>query len=206
MFGHDWQATEATIVDRQRKVVKGSILGPWEFVADVRHDGAGAARATIQEPSIATDFWPPDIGDVVGVLYDAGRDKVKFDKDDPRISAKARKRQGQDRLAASAAQAPGTPAHPSAPGGPPVAFPAEAQMANAQVLSELLSGDPTQMHAAVDALRASAASAAPAPAPAPAEASADPGARLAKLDALKASGLLTDEEHAEQRRRVLDSI
>ena len=212
MFGHDWQTVEATIVDRQRKQVRGSVLGPWEFVADIRLADAGPARVTIQEPTIATDFWPPDIGDTVRVLFDAGRDKVKFDKDDLRISAKARRQEGHDRLATSAAQAPGTlAAYPasSAAAGMPISLPDGARFVQAdpQMLSELFSGDPAQMRAAADALRAGAASAgAGAAAAGPGPASADPAARLAKLDALKASGLLTDEEHADQRRRILDSI
>ena len=205
MFGRDWQATEATIVDRQRKQTSGSVLGAWEFVADVRSADGSATRATIQEPTIATDFWAPGIGDVVGVLVDSGRDKVKFDKDDPRISAKARKQQGQDRLAASAAQAPGTSAATAAM---PAPFPAGAQIVSAspELLSGLLSGDPTQMQAAAEALRASAGAVAGGPTPASGPDATDPAVRLAKLDALKASGLLTDAEHAEQRRRILDAI
>lgn len=46
-------------------------------------------RATIHEPTIATDFWAPSIRDVVSVLVKSKDRKVKFDKDDERLSVKA---------------------------------------------------------------------------------------------------------------------
>ena len=151
-----------------------------EYVADVRRPGAEVLRATIQEPTIATNFWPPSIGDVASVLVDAKGSKVKFDKDDPRLDAKTRMREQKDRFSAVGSEAPGSPA-PGRGGASPFA-------------SAVFSGDPEQARAALEALRARAS------------ATADPAERLAKLEALKAQGLVTDAEHATQRARILDAI
>ena len=43
----------------------------------------------MKEPTIATNFWAPDIGAAVSVLVRRKDQKVKFDKDDQRLSAKA---------------------------------------------------------------------------------------------------------------------
>lgn len=43
-------------------------------------------------------------------------------------------------------------------------------------------------------------------APAAAPAAADPAARLRRLEELKAEGLLSEAEHAEQRQRILDTM
>ena len=183
MFGHHWEPAEATIVLTHAKKTSGDgMVTIKEYVADVRRPGAEVFRATIQEPTIATSFWPPSIGDVVSVLVDAKNDKVKFDKDDPRLDAKTRMREQKDRFSAVGSEAPGSPA-PGRGGASPFA-------------SAVLSGDPEQARAALEALRGAAR----------ASATADPAERLAKLEALKAQGLVTDAEHATQRARILDAI
>ena len=64
----------------------------------------------IQEPRIATDFWPPSIGDVVKVHADVAHKKARFDKSDPSISYKAYKRGDEARFRATLDQ----PAPPAA--------------------------------------------------------------------------------------------
>ena len=55
-------------------------------------------HALIQEPRIATDFWAPSVGDVIGVLADVKRHEARFDKSDPAISAKARQRSADEQF------------------------------------------------------------------------------------------------------------
>jgi hypothetical protein len=56
----------------------------------VRLSSGETFRATVREPTIATDFWAPGIRDVVSVLVRTKDRKVKFDKDDDRLSVKVR--------------------------------------------------------------------------------------------------------------------
>jgi hypothetical protein len=92
MFGGDWESAEATILASRVKTTTGDgLVSIHEFVAEVRPASAPPFRTTLDEPRIATDFWPPDVGAVVGVKVNVKRQKAKFDKADPTISRKARK-------------------------------------------------------------------------------------------------------------------
>jgi hypothetical protein len=89
VFGQDWDKAEATIVARDAKFTGDGSVAIYTFVADVRRPSGETFRATVHEPTIATDFWAPSIGDVVSVLVRPKDGKVKFDKDDARLSVKA---------------------------------------------------------------------------------------------------------------------
>jgi hypothetical protein len=89
VFGHGWDQAEATIVARDGKNTGDGMVTTYTYVADVRLATGETFRATVHEPTIATDFWPPNIGDVVSVLVKGKDRKVKFDKDDDRLSVKA---------------------------------------------------------------------------------------------------------------------
>src|SRR3954469_18681549 len=92
MFGHDWVDGEATIVDsritKTHTGESGFSYSDREFVADVRVPGAPAFRTVLEEPNIQMDWAPPHPGQVVRVHVDLKRQKAKFDKDDPGLSAK----------------------------------------------------------------------------------------------------------------------
>ena len=86
----NWDKAEATIVDREAKYSGERIERPRTPTPPTCAWHSGETfRATIHEPTIATDFWPPNIRDVVGVLVKSKDRKVKFDKDDDRLSVKA---------------------------------------------------------------------------------------------------------------------
>ena len=89
MFGQDWDKAEATIVARDAKFSGDGSVATYTYVADVRLSSGETFRATVREPTIATDFWAPSIRDVVSVLVRPKDRKVKFDKDDDRLSVKA---------------------------------------------------------------------------------------------------------------------
>ena len=243
MFGGQWEKAEATIVASLPKYSGDGSTATYEFVADVRPAGGGEPfRATLKEPTIAIDFWPPNIGDVVSVLV-KGNGKVKFDKADPRISAKAY--EARRKQAFEAAQHQPYQAGPDF--GSPESTAGDAHrhgfegFAGLQGLQGLQSfqgvqvfgaADPSQLRAAADKLRAAGLGAladqmtqqlADQPAdqaahqapdwtagaepdqPAPGSAD-DPATRLGRLENLRDRGLLTDEEYAAQRQRILNDL
>jgi hypothetical protein len=115
VFGHDWDKGEATIVARDAKFFGSGATSTYTYVADVRLPEGETFRATVHEPTIATDFWAPSIGDVVSVLVRTDDRKVKFDKDDGRLSIKAHHAATKLAFEAAQEQPPGTP--PAAPPG-----------------------------------------------------------------------------------------
>ncbi len=109
MFGHDWQPGLATIVDSRIKSASGDGKAMRrEYVADITGADWATFRATIQEPTIATDFWTPSVGAQVQVLVDRKSQKVKFDKSDPQLSYKARERAEKQRFDDAAQSPPGS--------------------------------------------------------------------------------------------------
>lgn len=233
MFGSRWDKAEATIVASLPTYTGDGTTVSYEYVADVRPaSGDPAFRATLKEPRILIDFWRPNIGDVVSVLVKS-TDKVKFDKDDPRLSAKAveaRRRQTFGAIANQSFQEARNQEVGSPVGGGLPANLTELMAAQfsqfglqpgtgqpgAQVFS---AGDPNQTQAAVERLRAAGmggladqiaqatqfATAAQFGTPAQ-QPAADPAARLAKLENLRDQGLMSDQEYAAQRQRILDEI
>ena len=238
VFGSRWDKAEATIVASLPKYTGDGTSPSYEFVADVRPvSGAPAFRATLKEPTIAIDFWRPSIGDIVSVLVKSNG-KVKFDKDDPRISAKAyeaRRKQAFDAaanqtFAEARQQEVGSPA-----GGLPTNLTElmAAQFAQPGVQVFSTTGDPERTKAAIERLRAAGmggladqvAQATQGQAgqfgladqfglgdqfgsgdPVTPVRAADPAARLGQLENLRDRGLMTDDEYAAQRQRILDEI
>lgn len=198
VFGSQWDKAEAKIVARDAKFSGDGSVAKYTYVADIRLPSGETFRATILEPTIATDFWGPNIGDEVSVLVKAKDRKVKFDKDDPRMSVKAYDAAKKKALEDVQNQPAGTsPATPYTSTQIPDAVAAQlAQLgivagAQAQVFT---AGSP-EAQAAMAAFTQPAAAAVP-----------TPEARLAKLQSMRESGLLTDDEYAQQRQRILDEI
>lgn len=200
MFGHDWDKGEATIVARNkvnRSTSGDGLTNDFDFVADVRPAKGTVFRTTIHTPVIATNFWPPDVGDKVLVLIDAKHGKVKFDKDDERIDYKARRAARNAKFEHTANAAPGT------------AVPSDRMRSG--LPAGMFSGDPDQTNAAVAALRAAALQALATGnvvslGTSIGATTADPSTRLAKLESLKQLGLMNDEEYAAARQRIIDTI
>ncbi len=198
MFGQDWDSAEATIVARDTKFSGDGSVATHTYVADVRLPTGETFRATLREPTIATDFWPPDIRDVVSVLVRSKDRKVKFDKDDERLSVKAVRASEKQAFGEAQQQPAGTPAQPwTAPAGLPDAV--AEKLAQLGIVpgtaTQVFSGDSEQGQAALAAFMQRTA---------PVEQTLE--TRLLQLQALHDRGLLTAEEHAEQRRRILDQI
>ena len=206
MFGQDWDKAEATIVARDAKFSGSGATATYTYVADVRLASGETFRATIHEPTIATDFWAPSIGDVVSVLVKQKDRKVKFDKDDDRLSVKAFHAAKKKAFEEAQQQPPGTaPAATSA--GLPAGIPPEVAAKLAGLgfgggTPMVVTGDSAQGQAILAAMGQSGLAGAPA-VPTTGQ---TPDARLAQLKSLHDRGLLTADEYAEQRHRILDEI
>jgi hypothetical protein len=200
VFGNDWDKAEATIVDRDAKFTGDGAVATSTYVADVRLVGGEMFRATVHEPTIATDFWAPDIGDEVSVLVRAKDRKVKFDKDDERLSVKAYHARKKRAFEAAQQQPPGTPPAAWAPGDLPDAV--ADKLARLGIVpgagAQVFTADPAQAQAALAAFTHAGA---PAAAAAPTA-----EARLEQLAEFKERGLLTDDEYAAQRARIIADL
>lgn len=202
MFGQDWDKGEATIVARDAKFTGDGSVATYTYVADVRLSSGETFRATIHEPTIATDFWAPGVRDVVSVLVKPKGRKVKFDKDDPRLSVRAydaaRKKAFEDAQGQPAGTTPAaTPTTWASSTELPDAVAARlAQLGlDAGTPMQVFTGDSAQGQAALAALAHAGAAAVQ-----------SPDVRLAQLQALHDRGVLTADEYAEQRHRILDEI
>jgi hypothetical protein len=196
MLGHHWEKAEATVVARFVREQAVSRTPRYDFLVDVRPYSGSPQRMTIQDGP--ADFDDPSDGDVLGVLYDRKNQRVKWDNSDPwlRDSAAAR-RAGGDGFASAAAAPPGTP--PVAPWSEMAGFAGSVQSFSGAAASEMLGtlfgpgGAET-----IAAMKARARDqAAPA---------ADPAERLARLQALRDSGALTEAEYEAQRQKIISAI
>jgi hypothetical protein len=94
MFGlfATWVKTEGVVrVVRELSRSSSGATATREYEIDVRTPDGTPLRATVSDPFFAMDFWPPREGDTVGVELDPKSEKVRFDRSDPRLSAKARR-------------------------------------------------------------------------------------------------------------------
>jgi hypothetical protein len=110
MFGKHWTPARGLIVDKRAVRTTGDGMATiYEFVVEVTTASGEAFRAKAGEPHIAMDFMDPNVGDVVGVEYDAKSHDVRFDKDDPQLSWKAHKKAKSSSFDDILHAAPGTP-------------------------------------------------------------------------------------------------
>lgn len=205
MFGSQWDKAEATIVARDAKFSGDGSVATYTYIADVRLPSGEVFRATIQEPTIATDFWSPNVRDVVSVLVKSKDRKVKFDKDDERLSVKAYEAAQKKAFEAKLNQAPGTSPTATTPmgaGTSQLPDSVAAQLAKLGIdptaATQVYTANAAQAQAAMAAFT-QAAQAAPTPV-------ASPEDRLAKLKDLNDRGLLSADEYAQQRQRILDEL
>jgi hypothetical protein len=198
VFGQHWDKAEATIVARDAKFTGDGSVATYTYAADVRLPTGETFRATVHEPTIATDFWAPNIRDVVSVLVKSKDRKVKFDTDDKRLSVKAYHAAKKQAFEAAQQQPAGTVSAAATPA-------TEIPETVAQKLAELgIGGDGPMQVVTADSVQGQAALAAFTHAGAPA--AQTPEARLVQLQDLHDRGLLTTEEYAAQRQRVLGEL
>jgi hypothetical protein len=186
MLGHHWERAEATVVARTVRVQPAGRRPHYDFVVDVRPSSGPPLRVTIHDGPEG-DFDDPSVGDVLGVLYDPKNQHVKWDLTDPWLIDAA-----ADRRSAS---------FPPGASGPVVTtnFGGSVQYLSGAAAGEMLGAlfGPNSAET-IAAMRARAHDqAVPA---------ADPAERLARLQALRDGGLLTEAEYEVQRQRIISAI
>ncbi|MCW2934909.1 MAG: hypothetical protein JWM19_5871 [Actinomycetia bacterium] len=196
MLGHHWEKAVATVVGRFVREQAVGRTPRYDFLVDVRPYGGSPQRMTIQDGPADCDH--PSDGDVLGVLYDRKNQRVKWDTSDtwPLDSAAAR-RAGGDGLASAAAAPPGTP--PGAPWSEMAGFAGGVQSFSGEAASQML--DSLLGPGGAETIAAMKARARDQGAPA-----GDPAERLARLQALRDSGVLTEAEYEAQRQKIISAI
>ena len=184
MLGHHWERAEATVVARTVRVQPAGRRPHYDFVVEVRPVSGPPLRLTIHDGPDG-DFPDPAVGDVLGVLYDPKHQHVKWDLTDPWLLDAA-----ADRRSASDVFVAGTTV---------TGFSGDVQYVSGEAASEMLGAlfGPGGAET-IAALRARAGhQATPA---------ADPAERLARLQALRDRGLLTEAEYEAQRQKIISAI
>jgi hypothetical protein len=194
MLGHHWEKAEATVVARTVRVQPR-----YDFVLDVCPGSGPPLRVTIHDGP-AGDFADPAVGDVLRVLYDPKNQHVKWDYSDPwLLDSAADRRAGGNAFTAAAAAPFGTP--PGVQGHGVTGVAGSVQYLSGAAASEMLASlfGPDGA-GAIAALRDQArGQAVPGPAP-------DLGERLARLQALRDRGMLTEAEYEGQRQKIISEI
>ena len=118
-WGKTWIKVEGVVIARQVKSRShggnGLILEIEEFVVEVRPTGRAAFRTLVQEPTLASHFWKPDVNATVGLEWDEKSNDVRFDKSDPRTDFRAIRRARDDRDRRRVEEALRMPAGSAAP-------------------------------------------------------------------------------------------
>jgi Short C-terminal domain len=188
MLGHHWEKAEATVVARIVRTQAVGRMPHYDFVVDVRPYGGTPLRMTIQDGP--ADFADPSVGDVLGVLYDRKNQHVKWDTSDPWL------RDGQAGGSAFGSTATGSP---GAPWAEMAGFGDNVQTLSGDAATEMLESLFGQggaekiaaMKARAQEQRAHAV---------------DPAERLARLQTLRDSGVLTEAEYEAQRQKIISAI
>lgn len=214
MFGHKWEHAEATIIAIHQKAAIGDPEGSrtrFEFAADVRPADGEPFRAMLKDKMLGNTFRIPAVGEIVPVLVDVKDGKAKFDFDDPRLNLQAKRKGQEAEFEAVMNAAPGTSASPAAPpaaGAVPADLAAmvEALRGAGQAPGQAgpvvvpLAGDPAeQIKALMETLGGASRQVAP-------DDASGVAGRIATLDSLRQAGVLSDDEYAAQRQRILDEI
>ena len=217
MLGRGWEDGKARIVARKTHEGIYHLQGPgglyhstYDYVVDVQPDsGAPTFRASLTE-LFHTDEREPDVGDWARVKFRPKDNAVKFDRSAIANAATATKEASRARWDALASGEPGS-GRADAPkqaasmrdevGDRAAAASSGSDAKRAPSLKEIMKArsDPD---AAAELKRRVVADASSAQA----ESEHSIEARLGKLQELRDQGVLTPEEYAAQRQRILDSV
>lgn len=211
MLGHEWQPAQGLCIE---EAWAGSDGLKHVWIMEVHpSDGSPAFRVELGHV-MHEDFIGPNTGQTCMMLCDVKNRHAKFDTSDPSMSRKARRRAEEQRLKDELNAPPGSTSPNSAfPGasGIGAGLTDYRQASSADIVSHfstLLSehGSDQGSGAGAGAGRARR-SGHPTPSPAPTtESGPELAARLGKLQLLSDQGLITSEELAAQRKRIIESI
>lgn len=232
MFGRGWEPGEAKIVALKeiRSVGRfggmdsgsGAKMKTYDFVADVQPAAGGAVfRTVIHEPFDERVWSRPSVGDVVAVKCDPRRQKAKFDTAVDAAQKQADKEATKRERVAQAAQfdamieaAPGTAApSPATDGGRAAGGPhgdqpdPRVRRVRVAVREARRKGDAAEVERLTAQLEQLEHGSTLAPSPSRDSSGAESiEQRMAKLQQLSDDGVLTPDEYAAQRQRILESL
>jgi hypothetical protein len=153
-------------------------------------------RATLLSPIDIQRFRKPTIGQTVPVLCDSKRQKVKFDVDDPSLRQDLADNAKSDSFEKASRDAPGTPS--------PDDF--AARLAGLGQLAQQHGGDPEGMRQAAESMFPGGTVIVPGSGTSGAADAETTEQRLATLQKLRDDGVLTAEEFAAQRQRIIEAL
>jgi hypothetical protein len=149
-------------------------------------------------------FRSPGEGSTVRVEANVKKQKAKFDLSDPNLSTKGAFQAETDDYNAAKDGAVGTPVHPTDPLG---GEDPRLQLIRMRIKTATMQGNQDEIARLTEMMRKVEAGELPMPTSTPVAAAppaADPLDRLKKLADLHASGVLTNEEFAEQKAKILE--
>ena len=112
MLGHKWESAEGTIVAVHYSEAGNAAktVNMVKYLVDVRPDsGAKPFRTEVEPPSLMPSFKFPHEGQVCRMQADLGRQKARFDRDDPSLSKKTDERQANQSYEALKREGPSAP-------------------------------------------------------------------------------------------------
>jgi hypothetical protein len=182
-----FQRCEATVVARHIRTSTAGLEPDYDVVVDVVTPDTATVRVTVHERR-ADGFRSPQVGEVVGVLFEAASQRADFDREDPRL-ARVAGHQASTAAYAIVGSANGTSGTlPPVPTG----FGDGLYASSTSESDEPFFGGTPEVLASMHTP--------------PGGIAADPGERLAKLQALKEQGLVSEDEYRVQRQRLIDTI
>jgi hypothetical protein len=223
MFGEKWESGTGTIVfaenkdatkRHQNQTYRDSITSNWVYVIEVSPPDQEAFREKVSGNHQATPLSGFHVGQTFQVLYDAKRQKIKWDITDPTIAARLPHKRTNTPASMNARLAAVLDGEPAAAGTSSRAvFDARSlspeQRREAVAANKLMLTDPEAGRAAMAALASTPLGSGPAPAQAaaparsPAPSAANLVDELAKLADLKAQGVLSGTEFAAAKKKLL---
>jgi hypothetical protein len=107
MLGKNWRKAECTVVARDIASVTDGTIN-YRYIVEVHPTDGEPFRAIARLPFIATDFWSPNLGQTVGVEFNTRTHVVRFDRHDPRLSARAYEQARRSSFEAALREEPGS--------------------------------------------------------------------------------------------------
>jgi hypothetical protein len=199
MLGHEWQPAQGLCIE-ESWIGHDGLKRVW--IMEVRpSDGSPAFRVEVDH-EIHEDYIPPNSRETCMMLCDVKRRHAKFDTSDPSRSRKARQRIDEQRIKDELNAPPGSNSPNSAfPGG--YRQPGSADIASQ--FTTLLADHGLDQGSGAGRTRRAHQTQTQTQTPTT-ESGPELAARLSKLQLLSEQGLLTPEELAAQRKRIIESI
>lgn len=91
MLGHEWKPAPGVCIDVRFGRHQGNAAvtsNSVHYLIEVRPEGAEPFRTEVEPPALMLSFKGPHPGQAVRMEYQPGRQKARFDRDDPGLTTK----------------------------------------------------------------------------------------------------------------------